>query len=177
MTTTDKVNSQLEANTDNIESMKLGGIYKFECFDKNGDLKWTEEGHNLVVDTGLNSLLDVYFHAATQITTWYIGLKGAGSIAVGDTLASHSGWSEITDYTDNRKEYVETAASSKSITNSASPASFSINGTATVAGAFLCSVASTTSGTLFSAIDFSASRSVASGDTLNVTYTFTSADA
>ncbi len=177
MTTTDKVTSQLEANTDNTEAMKLGGVFKFECFDKDGNLKWTEEDHNLVVDTGLNSILDVYFHAATQITTWYVGLKGAGTIAVGDTLASHSGWSEITDYTGDRKEYVEAAASGKSITNSASPASFSIDGTATVAGAFLCSVATTTSGTLFSAIDFAASRSVASGDTLNVSYTFTSADA
>jgi hypothetical protein len=46
--------------------------------------------------------------------------------------------------------------------------------TYTVSGAFLCSVATGTSGILFSASEFSApgDRSVVSGDTLNVTYTF-----
>jgi hypothetical protein len=59
------------------------------------------------------------------------------------------------------------------ITNSASPSSFAINGTAVIAGAFLCNVASGTSGVLFSAGDFTGGdKSVANGDTLNVTYTF-----
>jgi hypothetical protein len=61
------------------------------------------------------------------------------------------------------------------ITNSASPASFTISGAGgTVAGAFLCTVASGTSGVLFSESDFQApgDRVVVSGDTLNVTYTF-----
>jgi hypothetical protein len=48
-----------------------------------------------------------------------------------------------------------------------------MNATATIAGAFLCTVASGTSGVLFSAGDFTGGdKSVASGDTLNVTYTF-----
>jgi hypothetical protein len=54
---------------------------------------------------------------------------------------------------------------------------FNINNTTTVAGAFLASVASGTSGILFSAGDFTGGdKLVANGDTLNVTYTF-SADA
>jgi hypothetical protein len=60
-------------------------------------------------------------------------------------------------------------------TNSASPAVFNINATATVGGAFLTSdnAKSGTTGTLFSASDFTTGdRSVVSGDTLNVTYTF-----
>ena len=60
-------------------------------------------------------------------------------------------------------------------TNSASPASFSINATATVGGAFLTSnnTKSGTTGTLYSAADFGSpgDRSVASGDVLTVTYT------
>jgi hypothetical protein len=62
------------------------------------------------------------------------------------------------------------------ITNTASPAAFNINATATVGGAFLISnnTKSGTTGILFSASDFAApgDRVVASGDTLNVTYTF-----
>jgi hypothetical protein len=52
---------------------------------------------------------------------------------------------------------------------------FNINATSTVGGAFLTSnsTKSGTTGTLFSAADFQSpgDRSVASGDTLNVTYT------
>jgi hypothetical protein len=69
-----------------------------------------------------------------------------------------------------------TTADPSVISNSASPAAFTINATATVGGAFLISnsTKSGTTGILFSASDFQSpgDRSVASGDTLNVTYTF-----
>jgi hypothetical protein len=53
-------------------------------------------------------------------------------------------------------------------------ASFTMNATTTIAGAFLCSVTSGTSGILFSASDFQSpgDRAVVSGDVLVVTYTF-----
>ncbi len=70
-----------------------------------------------------------------------------------------------------------TLADPSVIDNSASPAVFNINNTTTVAGAFLATVASGTSGILFSEGDFTGGdKLVANGDTLNVTYTF-SADA
>jgi hypothetical protein len=62
------------------------------------------------------------------------------------------------------------------VTNTASPASFAITSTATVGGAFLTSnnTAGGSTGVLFSAADFQApgDRSVVSGDTLNVSYSF-----
>jgi hypothetical protein len=61
------------------------------------------------------------------------------------------------------------------ISNSAAPASFTISGVGgVVAGAFLCTVDSGTSGVLFSEADFNApgDRTVVAGDVLNVTYTF-----
>ena len=68
-----------------------------------------------------------------------------------------------------------TTADPSVATNSASPATFSINGTTTVGGAFLTSnnTKGGSTGTLFSASDFTGGdRSVVSGDTLTVTYTF-----
>jgi len=179
---TDKINAGLICGARPVAKAKAGGVYKLQCVGADGQVKWEEELHNLVVNQGLQSMVAVYLDAATQITTWYIGLiTGPGSgttIAAGDTLASHAGWTEFTDYSGTRKTAVfgtATTADPSVIDNSGSPASFSITGAGgTVAGAFLCSVTSGTSGTLFSAADFQSpgDRVVVSGDTLNVTYTF-----
>jgi hypothetical protein len=67
-----------------------------------------------------------------------------------------------------------TTADPSVISNSASASSFAmlVNSTV-VAGAFLTSVSSGTSGILFSAGDFTGGdKTVDSGDTLNVTYSF-----
>jgi hypothetical protein len=67
-----------------------------------------------------------------------------------------------------------TLADPSVINNSASPSQFVITGGGgTVAGAFLTTVATGTSGILFSEGDFTGGdKIVASGDTINVTYTF-----
>jgi len=154
-----------------VEAMKAPFFgFKVECRDKEGKVKWVEEFHNLVTTEGKNSVLSVYFDAATQITTWYLGLKGTGSAAAGDTLASHAGWAEVTPYSGNRPAITFGTASGGSLAAS-SAVSYSITGSATVAGAFIASANTGTSGTLYSAGDFTAARSVVSGDTLNVTPT------
>lgn len=159
-----------------------GGVYKIQCVGSDGQLKWEQETPNLVVNQGLQNMNSVYFNSGAQTTTWYVGLiTGPGAsttIAAGDTLATHAGWTEYTDYSGNRKAAVfgtATTADPSVISNTASPAQFAITGAGgTVAGAFLCSVATGTSGILFSASDFQApgDRVVVSGDTLNVTYSF-----
>ena len=141
------------------------------CLDKDGNEKWREHVHNLVTSAGKNDVLDKYFKGSSYTASWNLGLKGTGSAAAGDTLASHSGWSEVTPYSGNRPSITFGTTSGGS--NTASTVTYSINATATVAGAFICSAASGTSGTLYNAVDFSSSRSVQSGDTLNVTPTVT----
>ena len=168
-------NNNNGVNMNNV-GLDLANIWKVTCLDKNGNVKWEEEKKNLIVTEGLNHILDVTFHADTQVTTWYIGLKGSGTPAAGDTMASHSSWSEITDYSGDRKEWTEGAASSGSMTNSSS-VDFSITGTATIAGAFLNTASTGTAGTLYGVVDFSSARSVISGDTLQVTVTVTAASA
>ena len=163
--------------------VKLGGVFKVECFDKDGNKKWGDEFHNLVVNQGLQDLNTKYFKGSGYTAAWYLGLvEGPGSgttFAATDTLASKA-WTEDTNYSGNRKLVTfgtATTADPSVIDNSASPAVFNINNTTTVAGAFLTTVASGTSGILFSEGDFTGGdKIVANGDTLNVTYTF-SADA
>jgi hypothetical protein len=176
----DQVSAALVTRPALGETVGAGGVYTVTCVGADGVEKWSDTFHNLVMNGGLANMNGVYFAASAQSTTWYLGLvTGPGSgttYAAGDTLASHSGWTENTDYSGNRKAVTfgsATTANPSVITNSASPTSFSMSGTATIAGAFLCNVASGTSGVLFSAGDFTGGdKSVASGDTLNVTYTF-----
>lgn len=144
-------------------------VYLVECFDRAGNLKWSEQFANLVTTAGKTDIIDKYLKGSGYTAAWYLGLKGTGSVAVGDTLASHAGWSEITDYSGNRKAI--TWGTTTGGSNTASAVSFSITGTATVAGAFVTTAETGTSGVLYSVGDFSVSRSVANGDTLNVTPT------
>jgi len=157
-------------------ALRVGGVFHADCYGPDGKKKWSEVAKNLVVNAGLNHILDVQFHGTTQVNPWYVGLKLTGSAASGDTLATHAGWTEATGYTGNRKEYVEAAASGKSITNSANKASFAIGSTATIAGAFVASASAGGTGTLFAAANFTSARAVESGDTLEVTYTISAAD-
>ncbi len=162
-----------------IDGFRMQGRWDFVCRDKDGNIKWVDTAKNLIVNEGLDHALNVLLHGTTPVSPWYIGLKGAGTVAAADTLASHTGWTENTNYTGTRKEFNEAASSSQSITNSANKASFAITTDAqTIAGAFLCSATSGTSGTLFSAVNFTGGNKVCdNGDTLEVTYTITAANA
>lgn len=160
-------------------SFKIGGVFTVDCYGPGGNLKWTDTAKNLVTNVGLNHILDVVLHGSTQVTTWYVGLKNTGTPVAADTSASHASWTENTNYTGNRQEYVEAAASSQSVTNSANKASFSITADSqTIAGAFLDSASTGTSGTLLCVADFTGgNKSCDNGDTLEVTYTISAADA
>lgn len=161
---------------DNIETIHAPRFfYDVVCFDADGNLKWKEEGWNLVTTVGLTDIIDKYFKGSAYTAAWYMGLKGTGTVAAGDTLASHAGWTEVTPYTGNRPAITFGTTSGGSNTATAVSYSITLAGPTTVAGAFVCSVNSGTSGTLYSAKDFSASRSVISGDTLNVTLTVSAA--
>lgn len=160
----------LTSNPDLAEQLSVPAFsYLIECFDERGNLKWSETIHNLVTTAGKTDIVDKYFKGSAYTAAWYLGLKGTGSAVVGDTLASHSGWSEVTPYSGNRPAISFGTTSSGS--NTATAVSYSINASATVAGAFIASANTGTTGTLYSAGDFAASRSVVSGDTLNVTPT------
>jgi len=149
--------------------------YNVECFGADGKLKWTEEYSNLVVTVGKTDLIDKYFKGSAYTAAWYLGLKGAGAAAVGDTLASHAGWAETNPYTGNRPAITFGTTTGGSNTATAVSYAITVAGPTTVAGAFVCNVATGTAGTLYSAGDFSVSRSVIAGDTLNVTLTVSAA--
>ena len=180
-TTGDAIGASVTVNNSVSASMMAGGVYHVQCFDKDGNLKWEDKAHNLVVNQGLKDMNDKYFSGAAYTAAWYLGLvTGPGSgttFAAGDTLASHAGWTEFTNYSGNRGAVTFGAATTAdpSVITNPSPVQFTITGAGgRVAGAFLASVATGTSGILFSESDFQSpgDRAVVSGDVLNVTYQF-----
>ena len=180
-TSTDTVSAGLVARTGADSGARAGGVFHVQCLDKDGNLKWETSEHNLVVNEGLQSMNTEFFKGSTYTAAFYLGLiTGPGSgttFAAADTLASKA-WTEYTDYAGSRKLVTfgtATTADPSVISNSAAPSAFTISGAGgVVAGAFLCTVSSGTSGVLFSESDFQSpgDRTVVAGDTLNVTYTF-----
>ncbi len=229
--------------------LRVSSRYTVECVDAMGHLKWRSEFCNLVVNTGLNMLLDNSFGAVPGSVAAYVGLigAGAGTVAItsgaaavtgssttfdaglatapkadiiivgagasgadlietvntrssntalatlgnagttvsgaayatepiaGDTLASHiNSWAEVTPYSNaNRPTWTKNgAASGGAMSNSSAKASFTINATSRIFGAFMATdnTKGGTSGILYGGGLFitGGSRAVQSGDTVNV---------
>jgi len=175
------VAGSVERKTGFVEDLSAGGVFTVTCMDKDGHEKWVEIAPNLVVNTGLQDMNTKFFTGAAYTAAWYVGLVNGTSATTtfsgGDTLATHVGWEENSSYTGNRKAATFSAATladPSNINNSASTASFTMNANAQViAGALVASVDTGTSGVLFSAGNFTGGdKTVDSGDTLSVTYSF-----
>jgi len=152
-----------------------------ECFNLLGLEKWQDISKNITVDEGLNDILGVYFKSGSATATWYLGLKGTNQTPASGWNAAGIGtqFTEFTSYTEGtREEWVEGSVSAKSLSNTASPAEFNINGSGTVYGAFIVSTntKSGTTGIMWCCSDFGVSRPVVSGDLLKVVYSITSSD-
>ncbi len=159
-----------------VSKARVGGVFQCSII-RDGKVidKW--EDHNIVVNQGLNLLLNNALAGVAAQTSWYIGIfSGNYTPALTDTgatIASNS--TESAAYTSTTRPAwtpPSGGTSNQTISNSASPASFTMNASVTIYGAFLVSsnVINGTAGDLMAASQFSAARALLSGDVLNVTY-------
>lgn len=184
-----KVSADAGAMSGHNAGLALKNTYRFEAFDPEGNLKWEAFAENLVTNVGLNDVLDKYLKGSGYTAAFYVGLTdGTPTTAATDTMSSHAGWTEVTNYVASSPNVRPTltlgTVSSQSVDNSASKASFVISvvspDSTTIGGAFLCtdSTIGGTSGVLYSVAAFSAGdKTLNGGDTLNVTVTCTAASA
>jgi len=169
------------------EGAKLRGHIVIEVFNNKEEMKLIgrSECHNLIVDEGLNRILDIMLHATTQITAWYCVISESNTTpAAGMTYATptFTEWQAYDE--DTRPEYKEAASSSKSVTNSANKAVFTANATKTLYGAGLVGGGTAPStkgntdggGCLFNFGSFAASQPVVDDNVVNLTVTITSSD-
>lgn len=158
--------------TNDSQDLTVGGYFTYEHI-RDGKVIDTWQEKNIVVNTGLNYILDAALSGGTVNTAHYVGLFSNNytpitSTVVTDLTEVNAKYNEVT-----RPTWSEAGTSLQSISNSASPAAFTFNASETVYGAFLISnnTKGGTTGTLIAASKFAASRSMLATDVLNVTYT------
>jgi hypothetical protein len=146
-----------------------------------GGLKWADAYDNIVVNEGLNHILDVVLSSGTQDTSWFLGLLGASPSPLAAWTATELASNDFVAYDEaTLQAFVDGGVASQSCSNSASPAVFTIstNGSS-IGGAYLIgtNAKATPAGTVYSAGAFSGGNKAADdGDTLEVTATFSAAD-
>jgi hypothetical protein len=180
--------------SDMEEQLRLKGKYFAECFDKDGNLKWSDTIDNVVTDVGANQLLDSAFGSG-PVAGPFLGLISSvgytGIPVTGDTMSSHSSgghvWVEAgngSNYplwstpSSNARASMSFSAASGRAKALSSATSFVIATTGgTVKGCFVVfgtgavATNNSTAGVLYSAGVFTGGDKVlAVGDTLNVSY-------
>lgn len=153
------------------QTARIIGRHTVEIW-RQGRLIHKEEVRNGIVDEGADYVLEAAFlNAATGVATWFIGLiTNPGTLDPTDTLASHAGWTEWTDYDEVNRPAWTAVAASRSISNTAAPAEFTINAGGTVKGILVASVNTGTSGLLWSTANFTSPIVVIAADVIKVTY-------
>lgn len=166
-------------------SFKIRSIWTFDCHSKCGKLRWSKRNTNLVTNQGLNALLNVMFHGATQITTWYIALIESDSTLNAGNTYDTPGVTECTAYDETSRVVLnEAAASGQSMTNSANKASFTMNASKTIYGGMLVGggTAAATKGdtagggTLYCQVKFDSPEVAIAEDILKITVTLEALD-
>ena len=191
----DNATIALNAGAQANETVGIEGFYHVECRDKDGNLKWEESFPNLVNEVGKELMFNTLLRTSGTYTTTgpFLGLIGGAGPTFGtgtDTMTSHAGWTEFTNYTVGgspvRGTAVFAAATSTGSTPTnvttctASSITYTITGGGgTVSGCFLVtgsgasSTQSNTGGVLYSAGAFATAKITTAGDTVAVTYSTT----
>lgn len=162
----------------------LEGMVTCEHF-RDGGLIHRQIGKNIFTTEGMARLLNVQFRAQATDAAIYVGIfKNNVTPALANTAAACLGAAgtygecQDADYDSpatNRPAYTMASTTSAVATNAASKATFIINASITVYGAFLASsqAKTATTGTLFCGKAFVSPRVVIADDELAITYQIT----
>lgn len=150
-------------------------------------LLWEDRVENLITNLGLNNYLSRMWKASSYTAQHYLGLIDGTTptIAAGDTMSSHSGWTEFTEYDTTSGDRPDLTAALGSVASQSLATSAAIPFLVTTDsldcnGAFITTSAAVgaTGGDLEAAGTFTqGNKSVDDGDQLSVTVTLTQAAA
>lgn len=162
---------------DKSADYKVGGVFHFEQV-RDGKVIDSWDTSNIVVNQGLNYILDAALSNGTIIPTWYLGLFKNNYTPVASDIKSTFTGSGVaneatTEYSETiRPTWVDAGSVTQSISNSASPAVFTFSAAVTIYGALMTSTSTKgdTAGTLLAAAKFTTSKVMAIADQLNISY-------
>jgi hypothetical protein len=183
----------MQSNVTGTETVGIEGHYHVICHDADGNVKWEDSFPNLVNAVGKQLMLDTLLSGTSYTTVGpYLGLISGASptFTAADTMTSHGGWTEFTNYTVGGSAVRGTATFTSATSSGTTPTNvttktagavtYTITGAGgTVGGCFLVtgsgasSTLSNTSGTLYSAGAFGTAKVTTVGDTVSVTYSTT----
>jgi hypothetical protein len=189
----DNAQISMQSNVVGSETVGIEGAYHVVCHDAEGNVKWEQEFPNLVNAVGKQLMLDTLLSGSAYTTVGpYLGLISGASptFTAADTMASHAGWTEFTNYTVGGSAVRGTASFASATSTGTTPTNvttktataitYTITGAGgTVGGCFLVtgsgasSTQGNTSGTLYSAGAFATAKVTTAGDTVSVTYSTT----
>lgn len=164
------------------ERARAHGRYRVVCRRADGSIRWEEEFSNIIVNEGLDYLLSAGLADGTKQASWYVGLLAASPTPLAAWTKTEVGANDFVAYTEaTLPAFTPGAVSGQSVDNSASKASFAINANgSSIGGAYLASANTKAveggAATIYSAGAFASNKAADSGDTLEVTATFTMAD-
>ena len=183
----------LQANATGSETVGIAGHYHVVCRDSEGNVKWEESFPNLVNAVGKELMLDTLLKGSSYTVVGpFLGLISGSTptFLAADTMASHVGWTEFSNYTVGGSAVRGTAVFASATSSGLSPSNITTSaasaitytitgGGGTVGGCFLVtgsgasSTIGNTSGTLYSAGAFATPKTTTAGDTVSVTYSTT----
>lgn len=197
MKSVEGIGGSISTNSDTNDSGIISGKFTAVCTDVDGNVLWTEEFKNTVVQGGKQLLLDTVLSGSAYTTVGpYMGLISsvsyAGAPVYTDTMASHPNWLEagstnaptytLGSTSGGGSTRATTAWSASTVaTGTATKAlstgqSFYFTGAGTVEGIFIVtgtgavSTFMSSAGTLYSAGAFGTPQPVVATNTLTVSY-------
>jgi len=157
----------------------IGGVAYGVIRRKSGVIE-TFRDDNIVVDVGINYILNGAFGETSQITSWYVGFLNNYTPVAGSTMTNFGG-NEFTAYDEaTRPAWTpNAAASAKELTNSSSPATITCStNSSNVYGIFITSSSTKSgiTGTAISGLLFASAKALDDGDEMDIVYALGGAD-
>lgn len=155
-------------------NVKLSHHYVVRCY-RHGHLRWEEVIDNMVVTVGQNDILNKYYTGVAYTAANFIGLTtGSPTFAATDTMASHTGWTEFSEYSNATRPAPTWGTAAAGVITSPAVA-FNISAPGTAGGSFLTTDSTIlgTAGVLVGGAVFSANRTVDTPDVINIIPTAT----
>lgn len=122
--------------------LQVTGRWRWEIWTPGGDCRKLGQFHNGIVTVGINALLDAYFNAGTQPAGFYVGPiddDDYDELSADDTMASHAGWTEMTDYSEATRPAWDPSAAASGLLVASSASEITLSAGKTLKGLFLTS--------------------------------------